>query len=251
MENKINIAELLKDCPQGMELDCTMFKNVTFEEVVTEIDCDGNEDIDIVLLTHYSDGMVDEIILTEYGTYTYDETAKCVIFPKGKTTWEGFHRPFIDGDILATNDGKFIAIIQKNGGKYYCCCHTNGTYFETDYSGWFDRFATEEEKQILFDAIRTNGYCWNAETKVLKNLFPYDIGTKVWVKSDKERKYIHTIVGISRNSFGNLEYEVEEEKTGTVVHYPESLLIPIETKEPKFKVGDKIKHKENSIYCTL
>jgi hypothetical protein len=25
MKDKINIAELLKDCPQGMELDCTMY----------------------------------------------------------------------------------------------------------------------------------------------------------------------------------------------------------------------------------
>ena len=25
MENKINIAELLKDCPRGMELDCTIW----------------------------------------------------------------------------------------------------------------------------------------------------------------------------------------------------------------------------------
>ena len=28
MENKINIAELLKECPEGMELDCVMFDKV-------------------------------------------------------------------------------------------------------------------------------------------------------------------------------------------------------------------------------
>ena len=33
MKEKINIAELLKDCPKGMELDCTMFENVTFVRV--------------------------------------------------------------------------------------------------------------------------------------------------------------------------------------------------------------------------
>lgn len=31
MENKINIVELLKDCPQGMELDCTMYEDVYFD----------------------------------------------------------------------------------------------------------------------------------------------------------------------------------------------------------------------------
>lgn len=30
---KINVAELLKDCPKGMELDCAMFDNVTLVEV--------------------------------------------------------------------------------------------------------------------------------------------------------------------------------------------------------------------------
>ena len=34
MENKkINIAELLKNCPKGMELDSTMWDNVVFDHV--------------------------------------------------------------------------------------------------------------------------------------------------------------------------------------------------------------------------
>lgn len=77
---------------------------------------------------------------------------------------------FKDGDIVATNDGKYIAIIENNGGKYYVCCHPNVNYFNIDGSGWFDRLATEEEKQILFDTIKENGYKWNAETKTLEKL---------------------------------------------------------------------------------
>jgi hypothetical protein len=31
----INVAEILKDCPKGMELDCALFNNpVTLDEVV-------------------------------------------------------------------------------------------------------------------------------------------------------------------------------------------------------------------------
>lgn len=37
MKNRINIAELLKDCPKGMELDCLMFENLYFDKV--EQDC--------------------------------------------------------------------------------------------------------------------------------------------------------------------------------------------------------------------
>ena len=33
MKNKINVAKLLKDCPSGMELDCTMFENLEFDRV--------------------------------------------------------------------------------------------------------------------------------------------------------------------------------------------------------------------------
>lgn len=33
MEQKINIAELLKDCPKGMELDCLMYEDVYFDYV--------------------------------------------------------------------------------------------------------------------------------------------------------------------------------------------------------------------------
>lgn len=30
---KINIAEILKDCPSGMELDCTSYDNVSFDKI--------------------------------------------------------------------------------------------------------------------------------------------------------------------------------------------------------------------------
>jgi hypothetical protein len=35
MKDKINVAELLKDCPKGMVLDCTMLDNVVFEKIDT------------------------------------------------------------------------------------------------------------------------------------------------------------------------------------------------------------------------
>lgn len=337
MGNRINVAELLRDCPTGMELDCLMYDNVYFK-------CIREHAIyPIVCYTIDSKGEKEEITFNWYGKYALLDTAKCVIYPKGKTTWEGFQRPFKDGDVVAADNGKWIGI--TTGGKQkrliptYCVIKSNGVFEayldiketwafsrlaneeekarlfqaikdngyhwnaeskilekisqpkfkEGDiiadehgniaiYKGtmWYNKklagyycgyrksdnhfipepkrdghfglieelhYATEEEKQKLFDIIRENEYRWNTETKTLEKIFPYNIGTKVWVKSDKEHKYIHTIVGISYNSFGNLEYEVKEEKTGIVVHYPKELLIPI-TKKPKFKVGDTIQSKE-------
>lgn len=77
---------------------------------------------------------------------------------------------FKDGDIVATNDGKYIAIIENNGGKYYVCCHPNVNYFNIDGSGWFDRLATEEEKATLFQAIKDKGYKWDPETNTLNKV---------------------------------------------------------------------------------
>lgn len=180
MENKINIAELLKDCPKGVELDCTMFESLEFDSIVND------SPLPIRCRLKNPDGEGYDIYnFTKYGCWNNISSAKCVIFPKGKITWEGFQRPLEDGDILATNDGKFIAIIKKNGGKYYCCCHINGTYFVIDGSGWFDRLATEEEKQKLFDAIKANGYKWSAETKTLEELPQFRVGDKVREKGDE------------------------------------------------------------------
>ena len=193
---KINIAELLKDCPKGMELDCSMYDNVVLDTI-----SDGSiYPIKIKTPEHF-------IFLTKNGCYSDNKFSKCVIFPKGKTTWEGFVPPgkFKDGDVLFVDcsDGEdktyqYIFILNKIEfyGKWYSYCHLNGvgdfhltTKYLTD-DEFHPRFATEEEKQKLFDAIKDNGYKWNPETKTLEKL-------------------------------------------------------------PKFKVGDKIKHKDSGIYCTL
>lgn len=190
-ENKINIAELLKDCPKGMELDCTMFDNVTF------IDVEG-DDKPICIRT----GDIYRY-LTKFGTWTFDENAKCVIFPKGKTTWEGFQRPFKDGDIVATTTGSWIGITE--GGKIdtfiptYCVIKSNGkfeAYLDRKEKWQFSRLATKKEKEKLFDAIKANGYKWNAETKTLEKLVEpkFKMGDKVlWNYNTKIIKTISKV----------------------------------------------------------
>ena len=178
MENKTNIAELLRNCPKGMELDCTMYDNCTYA---------GIEDVGYIdILINTPSG---RIRLTKEGCYIrHDDNAKCVIFPKGKTTWEGFVPPcnFKDGDIVATEDGSWIGITE--GGKNnrfiptYCVikgCGNFEAYFGRKEEWHFDRFATEEEKQKLFDAIKTNGYRWNDETKKLEKLPKFKVGDRI------------------------------------------------------------------------
>lgn len=164
---KINIAELLKDCPYGMELDCTMYDNVFLVGVV----CGADYPIEIKTKNGFYTR------LTKYGQYVILDDAKCVIFPKGKTTWEGFVPPyeFKDGDILATDLGSvFFLNTRLNTDECYACYVGigGGPFHICEPFGYKEccRLATEEEKQQLIDAIKANGYKWNAETKTLEKL---------------------------------------------------------------------------------
>lgn len=166
MEQRINIAKLLKDCPKGMELDCSLYDNVTLVQV--------KEGYDYPIVIETPNG---QMLLSKYGCFSKNELAKCIIFPKGKTTWEGFQIPFKDGDIVAASSGNWIGI--TTGGKSrefmptYCVIKGDGkfeAYLDKKETWQFSRFATEEEKAKLFDAIKDNGYKWNEETKTLEKL---------------------------------------------------------------------------------
>lgn len=195
MENRINIAELLKDCPKGMELDCTMFDNVSFLRI-------QNGTNQIIICT--PDGRLK--FLNSYGCYHDENSAKCVIFPKGKTTWEGIKAPFKDGDIVSTDDGIFTAIVCKvvecetkdlynHNEVYDTYCHIyyeeddDKAYFMADATPLrFCRLANEEEKERLFQAIKDDGYKWNAETKTLEKLIEprFKVGDKIRQKNHHE-----------------------------------------------------------------
>ena len=183
MEQKINIAELLKDCPRGMELDCTLYDDITLFGV------DDMENTVFPIRVLRKDGA--SVELTKYGQYTNADFAKCIIFPKGKTTWGEFVPPykFKDGDIVATKNGQWIGI--ATGDKSDCsiptyCVIKYNSYFKAylNYKEkWrFDRLATKEEKEKLFQAIKENGYKWNPETKTLEKLPKFKVGDRIIYK---------------------------------------------------------------------
>ena len=189
---KIDVAELLRDCPSGMELDCTMYDNCTFERI---------EDVGYIdILVKTPSGI---IRLTKEGCYIrHDDYAKCVIFPKGKTTWEGFQRPFNDGDILATDLGSVFILKSCLEDKIHYHSYIGVTYcneiqekqipFAYKYAC---HLATEEEKQKLFDAIKENGYKWNSDTKTLEKLIEpkFKVGDRIRRKNSNEEYIILSI----------------------------------------------------------
>ena len=172
---RINVAQLLKDCPKGMELDCMIYDGVEFMEVDTESD---------TIILRVGNKFIRR--LNKYGQDDNVDCAKCVIFPKGKTTWEGFVPPcqFKDGDVIVDKYGA-VAIYKRVHSSYedpYVDFHCGITseyrsFFVKDsdslqHCGKIDsiRLATEEEKQELFKSIEDNGYKWNPEYKTLEKL---------------------------------------------------------------------------------
>lgn len=201
MENKINIADLLRDCPPGMELDCTMYDNVKLKYISVYKD----EDYPICIETDC--GYITK--LTKYGQYIDTDEAKCVIFPKGKTTWEGFVPPckFKDGDIVAMrNDcGIHIFIYNYTKNEYSIAYHaifTSRDIFKINgfCNGDHYRLATEEEKQKLFDAIKENGYYWNEYKKTLGTLVKpkFKVGDKIRkIKNINEEHIINEVTELT------------------------------------------------------
>ena len=180
MEQRINIAKLLKDCPEGMELECTMYDSVQLNVVMDE------NTYPIKIQT--PDGIIS---LTKDGCYSLNPHCKCIIFPKGKTTWEGFVPPcqFKDGDVVVAEAGKVIQMYILKENKYpgddshvgYCYFGWNFNSNKLFPEGFrsFSRLATEREKEKLFKVINNNGYKWNPESKTLEKLPKFKVGDTI------------------------------------------------------------------------
>ena len=242
---KVNITELLKDCPTGMELDSTLFEGLEFDCIV------DNEYLPIRCRIKHPNGGYTVYNFTKYGCWLDTTFAKCVIFPKGKTTWEGFQRPFRDGDVVVCEENKeitqmFILKSQINNmrGYFYTGYDFKHNDFFEEGNWYFDRLATEEEKQKLFDAIKANGYKWNAETKTLEKLIEpkFKVGDKVKRKDDNYT-YIVTIAKLDGDYY---DYVNKDGQCGVIhVSIQDTWeLVPI---IPKFKVGDRITNGKYSL----
>ena len=188
MENKINIAELLKDCPQGMELDCLMYDNVTLDSVY-------EHDVAFPITIRYDNGKT--FVVTKYGQYDNTKNAKCVIFPKGSSTWDGFNILPKPGDIVvnASNENSNAFIYKGCNDEYFKCYGGLSTgdspVFQVCHSDYWVsrkdrlRYASLKEKDRLFKAIAKEGYKWNPDTYTFTNLKKrFNEGDIIYIQDD-------------------------------------------------------------------
>lgn len=272
MENKLNIAEILKDCPKGMELYSPIFGEVYLDKI--------RPHLAIVVTTDKEQGDFKEEFLYDG---RYGMNGECMLFPsKDKTTWEGFQRPAKDGDVVVCEEQKMITqmfVVQSEhkegrGKCYFGYDFENEDFFKENIWEW-DRLATEKERQKLFDEIRAKGCRWNAETKTLEKLpgkkfkdgdIIFSNRGDIHLMRDEDSSYcayrkahgINTLDSTVTNSVRAIRLATKNEKEKLFKAIEDNgYKWNAETKtldkliEPNFKIGDKIKHKYNNTYCTL
>lgn len=175
MDNRINIAELLKDCP-SIELYSPIFGNVYL--------CGIRPSLAVIVKT--SDNQKEEFLYD--GRFSIN--GECMLFPsKENRDWNTFQRPFKNGDIVVTTLGN-IAIISEHIKKELFYIHAlmigDKFYNAENTQVSVKRLATEKEKEELFKAIKEHGYKWNAETKTLERLPKFKVGDRVLWNYDTE-----------------------------------------------------------------
>ena len=240
----INIAEILKDCPNGTKLYSPICGECRLIKIYDGLGFDVINDTNDVFNFSY-DGR-------------YNLNGECCIFPsKENRDWNTF-RPFKDGDIIS--NASYIAIFHKFGKPkvcgydkvvyYHCWCYQNGRgfKFEKDYGIGRDaeyRFATDEEKQKLFDVIKENGYKWNSETKTLEKIIvpKFKAGDKIAKKDNPTECWYVQGIDIYDNSF---YFIVANGKLANLPLNDQDKweLAPV----PKFKVGDIVETKRNKLF---
>lgn len=251
---KINIAELLKDCPKGMELDCTMYENIYFNYIEKD---DANYPIRCYYITKNNER--EGISFTSDGRVFQKEYCKCVIFPKGKTTWKGFVPPctFEAGDVLVSERGNIVLlshIDSENIVHYHCIIPTCGSFrIEENTSIGVGKYydcvlANEQQRKRMYDKIKCSWYKYNQSTNKLEKLTEpkFKVGDVIiniyrkHLNCDSKGGKISQIID-DKYIFDNGSY--------TLIQFQDNYeLVSNKLVEPKFKVGDRIVRKNSA--CT-
>lgn len=190
MNNEINIAEILKDCPKGTKLYSPLFGNVTLEEV----------DTSITVPIKVIDSLNSYNCFTKTGLYYNRTNAECLLFPSSKMrNWTKF---FKRGDVVIKNGGGMAAVFDGWANDTYTEFNTtvnlycdNNTGEEEVCTTLLFRKATEEERNQFIEKVEhiLKGK-YNPETlqvepvkpEVPFNLKPFD---KVLVRDDPNQKW--------------------------------------------------------------
>lgn len=165
----MNIAEILKYCPEGTKLYSLVNGEVTLKRI---------EDpeylqypIEAFTNNHKSDFYTKDGLYTPFG--------ECVLFPSiNQRDWSKFRIPVKKGDIMMQIDGTSPFIASggsiNNYPKYICGITDCGNFkISNNNNNWTTKFyipASEKAKKKLFDKMKEAGYKWNTDTLKLEKI---------------------------------------------------------------------------------
>lgn len=165
----MNIANILKYCPEGTRLYSTTYGEVILKEVSK---CSSDLDYPIKAVDIKRERTA---TFTKEGHF-YKEYGECVLFPsKEQRDWRKFRLPIKRGDIMMHTDGScpFIASGETVTSYPKAVCGISGVFTIGDNNIWTSEFyipASIEVMRELFNKMKKAGYRWNSETLELEKI---------------------------------------------------------------------------------
>lgn len=132
MNNTINIAKILKDCPKGTKLYSPLFGDVTLKEVNPVLNFP-------IVVTSSKDN---DAAFSKAGLYFDYKEAECLLFPSSEMRdWTKF---FKKGDILVNSD--IIVLFEEWADSFYKC-------FKTSFIVWNGIKSNIHTKEITYNVM--------------------------------------------------------------------------------------------------
>ena len=195
MENKINIAEILRDMPKGTKLCSPLFGKCELRGI-------DNSKYPIAIKVQSIDGAMSKGIMKDGRYFDGYEDAECLLFPSARMrNWSKF---FKRGDVLIDEDLGTAAVFDGWANDDYTEFNTTIDYYKiSDAWGKRDicrtllfRKATDEERaEFIAAAEKYYGGKYNPETlqvepvKVAEPKCPFEPFQKVLVRDFCDEKW--------------------------------------------------------------
>ena len=229
MENKINIAEILRDMPEGTKLYSPLFGKCEYISVV------GNK-YPIAIKAQRAGGAISRFLMKDGRYFDGYEDTECLLFPSDKMRdWSKF---FKRGDVLVDSDLETAVVFDSWANDDYTEFNTTIDYYKISdkwgkedicCTGLFHKATDEERAEFIATAKKYYGGKYNPETlqvepKTKCSFKPFDkvlvrCGNGIWGAtffSHRNNKSAWAYVGVDCNCWEQcIPYEGNEHLLGT------------------------------------
>ena len=195
MENKINIAEILRDMPEGTKLHSPLFGKCEYISVV-------DSEYPIVIKAQSKDGAISRFLMKDGRYFDGYEDTECLLFPSDKMRdWSKF---FKRGDVLVDSDLETAVVFDSWANDDYTEFNTTIDYYKISdkwgkedicCTGLFHKATDEERAEFIATAEKYYGGKYNPETlqvesaNVVEPVCPFEPFQKVLVRDSCDDKW--------------------------------------------------------------